>query len=95
MYDPDGRYGRWNVPALSCYALGVLAQVPFLATKLYTGPLTSLLGGADVSWIVGLAVTSAVYYPWARRTTTVDGAAHDTDPGAARELLPDAPQPTK
>lgn len=95
LYDPDGRYGRWNVPALSCYALGILAQVPFLATKLYTGPLTSLLGGADVSWIVGLAVTSVVYYPWARRTTTVHDDVADTPEASRERLLPDAPQHTK
>ncbi|MGK5545335.1 purine-cytosine permease family protein [Streptomyces sp. URMC 127] len=69
LYDPDGRYGRWNVPALTCYAAGVLAQIPFLAQKLYTGPLTERLGGADVSWIVGLVLTAALYLPWARRTS--------------------------
>ncbi|WP_372404268.1 cytosine permease [Streptomyces luteireticuli] len=67
LYDPDGRYGRWNVTALSCYVLGVAAQVPFLAQKLYTGPVAERLGGADVSWIVGLVVTGAVYHAWARR----------------------------
>ncbi|MEV0079061.1 cytosine permease [Nocardia neocaledoniensis] len=68
LYDPHGRYGAWNVPALVCYALGVLAQIPFLAQKLYTGPVTELLGGADISWIVGIVFTGAIYYPVARRT---------------------------
>ena len=69
LYDPDGRYGRWNVTALSCYAIGILAQIPFLAQTLYTGPATKMLGGADISWIVGLVVTAALYYPLARRTS--------------------------
>ncbi|MEU6975516.1 MULTISPECIES: cytosine permease [unclassified Streptomyces] len=68
LYDPAGRYGRWNVTALTCYAVGIAAQVPFLATKLYTGALTEELGGADISWIVGLVVTAALYWAWARRT---------------------------
>ncbi|PXX59730.1 NCS1 family nucleobase:cation symporter-1 [Nocardia tenerifensis] len=68
LYDPDGRYGRWNVTALACYTLGVLAQIPFLAQQLYTGPITEKLGGADISWIVGIAFTAAIYYPLARRT---------------------------
>ncbi len=68
LYDPDGRYGRWNVTALSCYIIGILAQIPFLAQTLYTGPVTKMLGGADISWIVGLIVTAALYYPLARRT---------------------------
>jgi NCS1 family nucleobase:cation symporter-1 len=69
LYDPNGRYGRWNVVALASYAIGVAAQVPFLAQTLYTGPATEALGGADISWIVGLVVTAAIYYPWAKRTS--------------------------
>jgi NCS1 family nucleobase:cation symporter-1 len=69
LYDPDGRYGRWNIVALVSYAIGVVVQVPFMAQSLYTGPITEALGGADVSWLVGLVVTAGVYYPWARRRT--------------------------
>ncbi|MER5931772.1 cytosine permease [Streptomyces sp. NPDC002054] len=68
LYDPDGRYGRWNVTALTCYVVGVAVQIPFLATKLYTGAITKKLDGADISWIVGLLVTSVLYGLWARRT---------------------------
>lgn len=67
LYDPNGRYGRWNVVSLSCYAIGVVVQIPFMAQKLYTGPITEMLGGADISWIVGLVVTAVIFYPWARR----------------------------
>lgn len=67
LYDPRGRYGAWNPVALTTYALGVLVQVPFLAQSLYTGPVTEALGGADISWIVGLVVPAVVYYAWARR----------------------------
>jgi len=66
LYRPEGRYGRWNGVALTCYAFGILVQIPFLAQKLYTGPITDALGGADISWIVGLLVTAAVYYLLAR-----------------------------
>lgn len=69
LYSPGGRYGRWNATALGCYVIGIVAQIPFLAQALYTGPVTGLLGGADVSWIVGLVVTAAIYYPLARRTS--------------------------
>ena len=67
LYDPHGRYGGWNVVALTTYAVGVLVQVPFLAQTLYTGPVTEALGGADISWIIGLLVPSAMYYVWASR----------------------------
>lgn len=49
LYRPEGRYGRWNGVALTCYAFGILAQVPFLAQKLYTGPITNCPAGADVA----------------------------------------------
>lgn len=65
LYDPNGRYGRWNVVALVSYAVGILVQIPFLSQALYTGPLTAYLGGTDISWIVGIVVTAAVYWPWA------------------------------
>ncbi|MBN3454475.1 cytosine permease [Mycobacterium sp. DSM 3803] len=74
LYDPAGRYGTWNLPALGCYILGIVAQIPFLAQKLYTGPVTKILGGADISWIVGLAVTAVAYYAVSRGRTNVPTA---------------------
>jgi len=65
LYDPNGRYGKWNVTALVSYGLGVLVQVPFMVSAMYTGPFAKMMGGTDISWIVGLLVTAAIYYPWA------------------------------
>ncbi|MDN5667151.1 MAG: cytosine permease [Renibacterium salmoninarum] len=67
LYDVNGRYGKWNRAALLSYAAGVLVQIPFLAQTLYTGPFAAALGGADISWLVGLVVSAAIYYPWAKR----------------------------
>ncbi|MDN7672626.1 cytosine permease [Burkholderia oklahomensis] len=82
LYDPDGRYGRWNVAGVSVYAIGVLVQMPFIATEFYTGPLVSKLGGTDISWIIGLVVPGVLYYVTARRQ-----AAHVPE----RLILPDEP----
>ncbi|HTX24049.1 MAG TPA: cytosine permease [Steroidobacteraceae bacterium] len=57
-----GIYGRINVVAVGCYLLGILVQIPFMSTPLYTGLVARFLHEADISWIVGLAVTSPVYY---------------------------------
>jgi len=65
-----GVYGRINVPAVTCYVFGILVQLPFIDCALYTGPVARALGGIDLSWIVGLAVTSPAYYYLARRTQT-------------------------
>ncbi|MGN6131964.1 MAG: purine-cytosine permease family protein [Nocardioidaceae bacterium] len=67
LYQPDGRYGRWNAVALVTYAVGILVQIPFLAQSLYTGPFTKALGGADISWLVGLFVPAVMYYAWGSR----------------------------
>ncbi|MEV1022379.1 cytosine permease [Streptomyces sp. NPDC050264] len=69
LADPNGRYGAWRWNALVVYAVGLVAQFPFLATSFYTGPLVDPLGGADVSWIVGLVVPAALYWLLARRDT--------------------------
>jgi len=74
VYDVDdffaidgGRYGYWNWTALVVYVLGLVVQIPFAVTEFYTGPLAVRLGGVDVAWIVGLAVSGGVYYLVARR----------------------------
>jgi NCS1 family nucleobase:cation symporter-1 len=63
-----GIYGRVNIAAVTCYVLGIVVQLPFIASPLYTGPVARALGGVDLSWIVGLAVTSPAYYWLARRS---------------------------
>lgn len=57
-----GIYGRFQWPAVICYAIGFLIEVPFMSQTLYTGPIAKMLGGADISWIVCLIVISPVYY---------------------------------
>ena len=71
LYDSHARYGGYNWIALGCYVLGIVVQIPFLAQKMYTGPFTKMLGGADISWIVSLVVTALVYYPLAKKTMQV------------------------
>jgi NCS1 family nucleobase:cation symporter-1 len=68
-----GMYGRINYPATGCYVFGILLQLPFVSSPLYVGPIARALGGIDLSWIVGLAVTSPLYYWLGNRTQ----ARHD------------------
>jgi len=57
-----GIYGYFNNTAIFCYLLGIAVEIPFMSTTLYTGPVSKMLGGADVSWLIGLVVVSPVYY---------------------------------
>jgi NCS1 family nucleobase:cation symporter-1 len=70
-----GIYGRVNVAAVTCYGVGILVQIPFIASALYTGPIARAIGGIDLSWIVGLLVTSPAYYWLALRSQTRAEAA--------------------
>ncbi|MEC3975611.1 cytosine permease [Amycolatopsis sp. H20-H5] len=68
VYDPDGRYGRWSAPALIAYVIGIAVQIPFSNVEgIFVGPLAPLLGGADISWLLGLLVPGALYLLMMRR----------------------------
>ncbi|MEN5179425.1 cytosine permease [Comamonas testosteroni] len=71
LYDSEGRYGAYNGVALFSYVLGIVVQIPFINQAMYEGPLAKAMGGADISWIVSLIVTSLVYYPLAKKTMKV------------------------
>ncbi|PYG79203.1 MULTISPECIES: cytosine permease [unclassified Pseudomonas] len=62
-----GIYGRYNPQALIAYAVGIVVQIPFMNTPLYVGPISEHINGADLSWLVGLAVTSPLYWWLASR----------------------------
>jgi NCS1 family nucleobase:cation symporter-1 len=67
IFNPDGIYGRWNWRGLWAYAIGFVAMVPFFSTGFYRGPIADLLGGADISMLIGLPV-SAIAYLWMCRS---------------------------
>ncbi|MGW0135796.1 purine-cytosine permease family protein [Streptomyces sp. NPDC003299] len=73
LFDPHGRYGAWRWGTLAVYAAGLLAQLPFLATGFYTGPLVEPLGGADISWLVGLVVPAVLFLLISRRPADPSG----------------------
>ncbi|MBC3436646.1 cytosine permease [Pseudomonas sp. BW16M2] len=62
-----GIYGRYNPQALIAYAVGIAVQIPFMNTPLYVGPVSEHINGADLSWLVGLAITSPLYWWLASR----------------------------
>jgi NCS1 family nucleobase:cation symporter-1 len=67
-----GIYGRVNVAAVSCYVIGFLVEMPFIASPLFTGPVARVMGGVDLSWIVGLIITPPLYFWVATRLRRAD-----------------------
>jgi NCS1 family nucleobase:cation symporter-1 len=48
--------------------MGIVVQLPFFASPLYTGPAARAMGSVDLSWIAGLIITSPVYCWWAEQS---------------------------
>ena len=61
FFTPKGIYGGWRWTALIPYVIALGAQVPFIDQTLYVGPMVSVLGGADISWLVGFVVAGVGY----------------------------------
>ncbi|ATU72208.1 purine-cytosine permease family protein [Komagataeibacter rhaeticus] len=56
-----GVYGYCNLPALWAYAIGVAVELPFMQNGFHSGFLARALHGVDISWAVGLPVTTWLY----------------------------------
>ncbi|MFT4125400.1 MAG: cytosine permease [Gordonia sp. (in: high G+C Gram-positive bacteria)] len=59
---PNGVYGRWGVRGLLSYCIGIVSMIPFMNLSFYESPVAKALDGADISFVVGLAVAGCVYY---------------------------------
>ncbi|MCW3701289.1 purine-cytosine permease family protein [Burkholderia cenocepacia] len=62
FFAKDGEYGLVRIGAFVAYFFGVLIQIPFMNSSLYVGPIAHLLGGAEIAWVIGLAVAGGLYY---------------------------------
>jgi NCS1 family nucleobase:cation symporter-1 len=70
MFRRDGgSYGNWNLAACVSFVIGVMVQLPFMVTTLYTGPLAEQLGFVDIAWVLGLLVSGGIYYAWEKKRT--------------------------
>jgi nucleobase:cation symporter-1, NCS1 family len=78
FFTPKGRYGAIQWPAVICYVVVLAIQVPFLDQTFYTGPFVKMLGGADVSWIIGFCAASLLYYVVAKTNGLGAAAADET-----------------
>lgn len=80
-----GIYGYYNPHALIAYAVGIAVQIPFMNTPIYTGHVSHYINGADLSWLVGMLVTSPLYYWLASRDSAYRRQTSGTLHGAVRE----------
>jgi NCS1 family nucleobase:cation symporter-1 len=96
FFRKDGPYGRCNTGAVVIFLLTIAAEVPFINSPVYEGPLAKALGDADISWIVGLILGTLAYYLHATRRHTravsrTSAADHtDPEPSSAPASVPTA-----
>lgn len=67
IFNRNGIYGRVNTRGLASYLIGLAAEIPFMATSLYTGLVAEQWKGVDVAPFVGLAVAGGLYLALYRR----------------------------
>ncbi|MFH8836898.1 purine-cytosine permease family protein [Streptomyces sp. NPDC017868] len=86
----DGPYGRCDWGAVVIFLLAIAVEFPFINSTVYEGPLASSMGGADLSWLVGLVFGTAAYYLYAVR---IRRAAPLTTAAQAGSAAPEAVGP--
>lgn len=75
IFNPKGIYKRWSWRGLVAYFAGFLAMVPFIFLPgVWEGPIATALGGADISFAIGLIVAGGLYFLFARG---IDHAAEE------------------
>jgi len=62
IFDVNGQYGKINKITCLAFLLSILAEIPFVNTTLYVGPIAKVFGGADLAWVVGLIIPAVLYY---------------------------------
>jgi NCS1 family nucleobase:cation symporter-1 len=84
IFKPDGMYGRWGWRGLLAYLIAFGCMVPFFSVgSMYIGPGARALGGADISFFVGLPIAAALYW-WFTRSVDVDAERRIVDAEAAQ-----------
>lgn len=65
--ETGGRYwysGGWNRPAALAWAVGSVVGLLTIQTLLFSGPLSGIAGGVDISLLAGAVVAAVVYLPF-------------------------------
>ena len=78
LYQHGGRYWYrrgFNPVGLGWFVAGIVLAALFASSSIYSGPLTGLVGGGDISIFVGFLIPLAGYYLTMRsRVARADGA---------------------
>jgi len=90
IFNPHGMYGRWGWRGIVSYLVGFGAMLPFVSTSVITGFVAKAMGGADISFFVGLPVAGILYWVLARSIDVEAETAVAKREAARLEVLADA-----
>lgn len=71
IFNPNGRYGRYNSKALLAYGITILVEIPFMNTAFFTGFLYETVGGMDYAWIIALVLPGIIYFIFMKNTREI------------------------
>jgi NCS1 family nucleobase:cation symporter-1 len=77
FFNAKGPFGNFAWRGLLVYFVTFAIEVPFMNTSVFQGPVSKAMGGADIAWIVGLAVAIPLYYFLAKNSTASAPEATD------------------
>ncbi|AZU62714.1 purine-cytosine permease family protein [Neobacillus mesonae] len=66
-YKPDdfveknGVFGKLRLSSIIIYLITVISQIPFTNTGIYQGPISKMLDGLDIAWVVGIVLSLSMY----------------------------------
>ena len=68
--ETGGRYwytAGWNWPAALAWAVGSVVGLLTIQTTLFSGPLSGIANGVDISLVAGSVVAAVIYLPFSLR----------------------------
>jgi NCS1 family nucleobase:cation symporter-1 len=78
VFDPNGEYGKFSIRALAAYFVGIAVEIPFMSTTFYTGHFVKSLGGADISWIIGVIISGVLYLVLMRNSSNATTSSSES-----------------
>ena len=61
IFDPNGKYGKYNAAGLVSFFVGFAVELLFVNLGFYVGPFAGALDGGDLSWLIGIVVSGGCY----------------------------------
>ncbi len=76
---PPDRARPWRSSALVAYGTAVLVAIPFMDQPAFVGPVSTALGGLDLSDLVSFLVAAVLFYALASREARLSRAGRSAD----------------